>query len=87
MSTIYNVTGATGASVAGAIAGFVLTLRTVAVDVDTPSGTVTEFFPAEETFTWSALIVGIAALVGILCVLTIKSRQLHASRGRGAVSS
>ncbi len=87
VSAIYNTAGATGAAVAGAVAGFVLTLRTVAVDIETPSGLVTEFFPAEETFTWSALIVGGAAVVGILCVLTIRSRQLHSPGQRDAAPS
>jgi hypothetical protein len=75
VSTIYNTAAGTGSSVASAIVGYVLTLRLVAVPVTTPNGVETQLFPADETFTWSALIVGGMALAGIAAVLTIKSKQ------------
>jgi MFS family permease len=76
VSTICNTAGAIGAAVATAIVGYVLTLRQVSLEVAAPGGTVTEIFPAESTFTWSALIVSVVALVNIACVLTIRSGRL-----------
>jgi MFS family permease len=83
VSTICNTAGGGGAAIAEAVAGYVLTLRAVIVKVATPGGLVTEFFPAEETFTLSAMIVGAAALVSIVCVLTIRSKELRVA-GRGS---
>jgi MFS family permease len=79
VSTIYNTAAGTGSSVASAIVGYVLTLRQVAVPVTTPGGVETQFFPADETFTWSALIAGGMAVVGIAAVLTIRSRRSRAA--------
>jgi MFS family permease len=77
ISTIYNTAANTGASVASAIVGYVLTLRQVAVLVTTPDGVDTQLFPADKTYTWSALIVGGVALVGIAVVPTIRTKSLH----------
>jgi MFS family permease len=74
VSTIYNTAAGTGCAVASALVGYVLTLRQIAVPVTTPDGVETQLFPADETFTWVALIVGGMALVGIAAVLTIRSR-------------
>ncbi len=83
VSTIYNTAGTGGAAVAAAIAGYVLTLREVSVETVTSAGVVTELFPAEETFTWSALLIGGATVIGIVCVLTIRSKELRVA-GRGS---
>jgi hypothetical protein len=64
----------------------VLTLRQVAVEVVTPIGVQTELFPADETFTWSSLIVGVAGLAGVVCVLTIRSGKLHVARSDSGTS-
>ena len=58
ISTIYNTAANTGASVSSAVVGYVLTLRQVAVTVAGAGGADTQLFPANEGFTWSALIVG-----------------------------
>ena len=79
VSTIYNMAAGTGCAVASAVAGYVLTLRQVAVPVTTPNGHQTQLFPANETFTWAALIVGGMAVAGIAAVLTIRSKQLRAA--------
>jgi hypothetical protein len=78
VSTIYTTTGGAGAAVASAIAGYVLTLREVTVPVVTPDAVVDQIFPAEETITWSTLIVGAMAVVAILSVLTIRAKRLRA---------
>lgn len=77
VSTIYNTMGGLGTAVGAAAAGYVLSLRQVGVQVSTPGGLVTEHFPAEQSFTWSAMIVGAAALVGMASVLTIRSKRLR----------
>jgi hypothetical protein len=79
LSTIYNMAAGTGCSIASAAVGYVLTLRQVAVPVTTSNGVQTQLFPANDTFTWSALIVGGMAVAGIAAVLTIKSGQLRAA--------
>jgi len=86
VSTIYNTAANTGAAVASAVVGYVLTLRQVAVPVTTPNGVETQLFPANETFTWSALIVGGMALVGIATVLSIRTKRLHAAAPDGSES-
>ena len=73
VSTIYNATGGIGAAVASAAVGYLLTLQTVAVQMTTASGTESQLFPAEGTFTWSALVIGFLALVGIGCALSLRS--------------
>jgi MFS family permease len=75
VSTIYNVAANTGASVGSAVVGYVLTLRQVAVPVTTPSGVEMQFFPADATFTWSALIVAGMAVAGIAAVLSIRTKH------------
>jgi MFS family permease len=75
ISTIYNTAGGSGAAVASAVAGYVLTLREVIVPVVTPEGVESRVFPADETITWSALIVGVFVLAAIVSVSTIKSRR------------
>jgi len=63
--------------VASAVVGYVLTLRQVSVVVTTANGVETQLFPANETFTWSALIVGGMALTGIAIVLSIRTKRLR----------
>ena len=75
VSTICNTSGAIGAAVATAVVGYILTLREMTVPLEGPGGTANVTFPAEETLIWSAMLVGVAALVNIVCVLTIKARQ------------
>ncbi len=75
VSTICNTSGAIGAAVATAVVGYILTLRQITIPVEGAGGTVSMTFPAEETLIWSAMLVGVAALVNIFCVLTIKARQ------------
>ena len=82
VGTIYNTVGGLGTAVGAAAVGYVLSLREVGVEVSTPSGVVTEFFPAEETITWSMALVGAAALIGVLSALTIRSKRLRIV-GRG----
>ncbi len=77
VSTMFNTMGGIGTAAAAAAAGYVLSLRQVGVQVSTPGGLVTEHFPAEEAFTWSAMIVGGVALIGTACVLTIRSKRLR----------
>ena len=77
VSTIYNTAAGVGASIASAAAGYVMTLRTVAVPVSTATGVETRLFPAEKTFTGSALIVGGAAIAGVLAVLSIRTGRLQ----------
>jgi MFS family permease len=79
VSTIYNTAANTGAAVASAAVGYVLTLRQVAVSVATPNGVEKQLFPADATFTWSALIVGGVALAGVATVLTIRTKRGGAS--------
>jgi hypothetical protein len=56
----------------------VLSLREVGVEVVTADGPVIQYFPAEETFTWSLTIVGVAALISVAAALSIRSRRLRA---------
>jgi MFS family permease len=79
VSTIYNTAANTGAAVASAVVGYVLTLRQVAVPVTTAKGVETQMFPANETFTWCALIVGGMSLAGIAIVLSIRTKRVGAS--------
>lgn len=81
VSTIYNTITGTGCTIAAAAVGYVLTIRQVAVEIITPAGVQTQLFPANETFTWSCLIVGVAGLIGVACVLSIRSGELHLARG------
>jgi len=76
VSTIYHTAGGGGAALAAAAAGYVLTVREVAVEVMTSAGPTLETFPAEEAFSWSAALVGLAALAAIVCVLTIRPERL-----------
>jgi MFS family permease len=77
ISTIYNTAANTGASVASALVGYVLTLRVVALPVGQGGGT--QSFPADATFTWAALIVAGTALVTVMAVLTIKPGRAPAA--------
>ena len=83
VSTIYNTITGTGCTIAAAVVGYVLTIRQVAVDVTTPAGIQTQLFPANETFTWSALIIGVAGLAGLACVLSIRTSSLRADPYHG----
>ncbi|MBN1631041.1 MAG: MFS transporter [Thermoleophilia bacterium] len=83
VGTIYNTAGGLGTAIASASAGYVLSLRKVAVEVGTADGPVTQYFPAEETFTWSLMIVGVAALIGVLAAVSIRSRRLRAESRTG----
>lgn len=87
VSTIYNTAAATGASVASAIVGYVLTLRQITVQVSTPAGVETLLFPAEETFTWSSLIIGGLTVAGIATVLTIRTKHSRVAVGRPAAKA
>jgi len=78
VSTIYNTITGTGCTIAAAVVGYVLTIRHVSVEVVTPNGIETLLFPANETFTWVSMIVGVAGLVGVACVLTIRTAKLRA---------
>jgi MFS family permease len=75
VSTVYSTAANTGSAAASAIVSYILTLRQVAVPVATPNGVETQLFPADETFTWSALIIGGITVVGILAVLTIRTKR------------
>lgn len=77
VSTIYNTAAGIGSSVASAVVGYMLTLRQVSVPVTTPHGIETQLFPADATITWSALIAGGMAVVGIAAVLTVSSGRRH----------
>ncbi len=77
LGTVYNCAAGIGCSVAAAVVGYMLTLRLVAVEVTTPKGIETQFFPADVTFTWSALITGAMAVVSIAAVLSIRSSELR----------
>ena len=77
ISTIYNTAAGVGASVASAAAGYIMTVRTVAVQVSTGGGLETQRFPADQTFTWSALLVGGAAVAGMLVALTIRTGRMQ----------
>jgi MFS family permease len=77
VSTIYNTAAGLGSTVASAIVGYILSIRQVAVEVATPSGPETQLFPANETYTWAALTVAGMAIIGILAVLSIRSKQLR----------
>jgi MFS family permease len=79
VATLFNAACGIGAGVSTAAAGYVLSLRTVSIDTAMSTGVVTEVFPTEATFTWSAFIIGASAVLGICCVLTIKSKNLHAA--------
>ncbi len=87
VSAIYNTASGTGCAIASAVVGYVLTLRQVAVPVTTPNGVQTQLFPADETFTWSALIVGGVAAVSIAAVMTIRSKQLHGNARRSDLAA
>lgn len=75
VSTIYNAAAGTGSAVASALAGFVLTLRQVELTVGTASGVETQTFPADETFTWSALIAASMAVLATGLALTLFRRS------------
>jgi MFS family permease len=75
VGTLYNTATASGAAVAGAVAGYVLSLRQVTVEVVAPAGPAVEVFPAEATFTWAMLIVGVTAVAAVLSVLTIPRKR------------
>lgn len=77
VSTIYNTITGTGCTIAAAVVGYVLTIRQVALAVVTPAGVQTLLFPADETFTWASMIVGVAGLAGMGCVLTIRRAKLR----------
>jgi MFS family permease len=77
LGTVYNAAAGIGCSISSAVVGYVLTLRQVSVQVTTPQGVETQLFPADVTFTWSALITGVMAVVSIAAVLSIRSRQLR----------
>ncbi|NLV71521.1 MAG: MFS transporter [Actinobacteria bacterium] len=79
VSTIYNTAAGLGSSIASAVVGYVLTIREVAVEVATPDGSESAFFPADQTYTWSALIIGGIAVSGMLAVLTIRQKHLRAA--------
>ncbi len=81
VGTIYATAANTGAAVASAVVGYVLSLRQVAVPVPTPGGVEDQLFPADATFTWSALIVAGMAVVAVMAVLSIRVTQ---TRGRPA---
>ena len=87
VSAIYNTAAGTGCAIASAVVGYVLTLRQVAVPVTTPDGVVSQLFPADETFTWSALIVGGMAVLSVAAVLTIRSKQLHGNARRSDLAA
>lgn len=75
VGTIYATAANIGAAIASAIVGYVLSLRQVAVPVTTPGGMETQLFPADATFTWSALIVAGMAVVGTTAVLSIRVKH------------
>ena len=79
VSTIYNTAAGLGSTVGSAIAGYILSIRQVAVEVATPSGPEAQFFPANETYTWAALMVAGMAIIGIMAVLSIRSKQLRST--------
>lgn len=77
VSTIYNTAAGLGSAVGSAMTGYILSIRQVAVEVTTPSGPEMQLFPANETYTWAALTVAGMAIIGILVVLSIRSKQLR----------
>lgn len=74
VGTIYATAANIGAAVASAVVGYVLTLRVVSVEVLGANGVEIQLFPADATYTWSAVIVGAMALVGTGAVLTVKAK-------------
>lgn len=83
VGTIYNTAGGLGTAIAAASAGYVLSLREVGVEIGTVEAPAVGYFPAEETFTWSLIIVGVAALIGVLAALSIRSKRLRAESRTG----
>jgi MFS family permease len=77
VGTVYSTSGNIGAAVASAVVGYVLTLRSIPMSIGTAKGVETQIFPAEVTYTWSALIIGVMALVGTGAVLTVKPKRQH----------
>ena len=77
VSTIYNTAAGLGSAVGSAMTGYILSIRQVAVEVTAPSGPEMQLFPANETYTWAALTVAGMAIIGILVVLSIRSKQLR----------
>ena len=82
VSTIYNIAAGTGCTIASAVAGYVLTLRQVAVPVSTPGGVQNQPFPANATITWAALIAAGMAVAGVIAVFSIRTGRLRADRAR-----
>jgi MFS family permease len=77
LGTIYNAAAGIGCTISSAVVGYMLTLRQVAVEVTTPQGVETQLFPADVTFTWSALITCAMAVISIAAVAGIRSKHLR----------
>ena len=87
VSTMYNTSGGSALPSPRPLPAMCSRCAQVGVQVDTPAGLVTQYFPAEETFTWSAMIVGVAALIGVVAALSIRSRRLRAEARTGGSRS
>jgi len=74
VSTIYGTTANVGASFSSAIVGYVLTLRSVEY---VAPGAEPQIIPADETFTWSQLIVGVLAVICMVAILSIRTKRLR----------
>ena len=62
------------ASVGTAVAGYILTLRTVTLKIP---GAPARELPASQTFTWAFIVVGVVGALGVVAILTINAKKIH----------
>jgi len=69
-----------GSAVATAVTGYILTLRTVVVEIP---GVPPRALPTSQMFTWVAIVTGAVGVLSILGVLTINSKKFHIADREG----
>ena len=62
------------ASFGTALAGYILTLRTVTLKIP---GAPARELPASQTFTWAFIVVGVVGALGVVAILTINAKKIH----------
>ena len=76
VSGLYTAAMNTGGSLAAALAGSLLSLHSIVVDMKMPGGgTSSQAFPTEETFVWSALLIGAMGVLNLAALITIDSKR------------
>src|SRR5450756_115756 len=62
------------ASFGTALAGYILTLRTVTLKIP---GAPARELPASQTFTWAFIVGGVVGALGVVAILTINAKKIH----------